>query len=175
MSDQELEKLQPFTQLAPLLLLGGEQTGKEEVRKVTTKQTKQALFEVEFRRGSSLCVNVSPHLHHTYMLYELELCWGTRTTEVMDWEASCLYLSREKQGAVRLTMQRSSPSLTSLSSHFSFDPPPCLRRLCEKMFFIKLSVQHLEILCLKDLWVIKTRTHRCTDRMKILSRLNYCP
>lgn len=128
------------------------------VREVTTEQTNRTGFylrwwwwwggfslkSVHQCSCSGLCVNIFPCTPHMWRLYELEHCWGNRrTVEVIDWGTACLYSSGEEQGAERLTMQRSSPSLTSLSSLYPFNPLPCLRRLHKNQFLVIISVQHL--------------------------------
>lgn len=76
---------------------------------------------------------------------------------------------------MRLTMQRSSPSLTSLSSLYPFNPPPCLRRQQKNQIIMRLSVQHLYHSFYKRPLCCNDNNRKCTGWMKILSKLQYCP
>lgn len=89
-----------------------------------------------------------------------------RATEgqLWQWEAARLYSSGGTQGAVRLTMQRSSPSLTSLSSLYPFNPPLCLRRQCKNQFIMTLSVQRLYPSLYKRPLCCKNNNPRCTEK-----------
>lgn len=126
--------------------------------------------------GSSVCINIFSRLLHNWKQDESERRWGNRRTAgVMGGGAACLYSRVEEEGAKRLTMQRSSPSLTTLSSLYPFNPLPASGGSTKATSWWYSLFNIFIVLWWKDFGRYKKTTHGCTDWMKILSTINCSP